>query len=57
MTQNVPEIVLCLCPAFDEWYSTNRYDEWPIRICTCGHPTVEHIDESGSCTGESERTT
>jgi hypothetical protein len=46
------EEFLCECGAFVWWY-TDGHGWTLLRVCRCGHPSSEHIKESGSCTGVS----
>jgi hypothetical protein len=41
------EVVFCLCKLFDFWY-----EEDGIKVCKCGHPAAEHLDDTGSCVGD-----
>lgn len=43
------ELVYCVCSAFRLWYVT----ELGTRVCECGHPAGEHLDDERSCVGES----
>ena len=45
-------IVLCNCNEFILWYIDD--DGPPIQVCRCGHPSSEHINNIGTCTGELE---
>lgn len=43
-------VALCDCGGFVLWY-TDR-DGPPLDVCRCGHPSTEHIDILGPCSGE-----
>jgi hypothetical protein len=36
----------CQCTEFKLWYTTARW-----RVCECGHPSDEHINDTGTCLG------
>ena len=38
----------CLCNKFVFWYEGGH----GVRVCRCGHPEREHVDQQGSCLGE-----
>lgn len=38
------ETVFCLCQLYVWWYA---------NVCTCGHQLDAHLDEAGSCVGDS----
>lgn len=39
----------CWCSAFKYWYTD---DDGPVlKVCRCGHTTIEHLDGKGSCLG------
>lgn len=43
------DTTFCTCTQFALWYGpeTSR-----LKICTCGHSDVEHLDGNGACVGD-----
>lgn len=42
-------LYFCSCECFELWYVG---DDTGVRVCMCGHPDIEHVDNTKTCLGE-----